>query len=211
MARRNEARVPTSIWRDRGFRSLAAHTQWLYLALLASPELDPGGVMPLLPRRWALLAHGVEEDLNIRGVWALHEVGLVFADHDDQEIFVAGFFESESIGQQPRRVTAAMDAFGLVRSEPLRAFASAELSAQVAAREIRAPRGLRRIVLERDGWACQICGWKPGDPVPAKRDRTLYRGLEIDHVHPKSRGGKDELENFQVLCTTCNASKGATV
>ena len=30
---------------------------------------------------------------------------------------------------------------------------------------------------------------------------------EIDHIHPKSRGGRDDPSNFQILCRSCNASK----
>lgn len=29
-----------------------------------------------------------------------------------------------------------------------------------------------------------------------------------DHIIPKSKGGKDIMENFQVMCTTCNRKKG---
>ena len=33
--------------------------------------------------------------------------------------------------------------------------------------------------------------------------------LEIDHVVPLARGGRNELGNMQILCRLCNASKGA--
>jgi hypothetical protein len=33
--------------------------------------------------------------------------------------------------------------------------------------------------------------------------------FHIDHVHPKSRGGPDKPENFQLLCAKCNMAKGA--
>jgi len=31
--------------------------------------------------------------------------------------------------------------------------------------------------------------------------------LEIDHIHPLSKGGSDELENKQALCQVCNNKK----
>jgi 5-methylcytosine-specific restriction endonuclease McrA len=52
----------------------------------------------------------------------------------------------------------------------------------------------RKNVLRRDGFNCQYCG---------SRDR-----LTVDHVLPKSRGGKDTWENLVAACTSCNNRKG---
>ncbi|NBC15944.1 MAG: HNH endonuclease [Bacteroidetes bacterium] len=52
----------------------------------------------------------------------------------------------------------------------------------------------RKNVLRRDGFRCQYCG---------SRDR-----LTVDHVMPKSRGGKDTWENLVAACTSCNNRKG---
>ena len=35
-----------------------------------------------------------------------------------------------------------------------------------------------------------------------------FGGMSIDHKHPKSKGGTDELNNLQMLCMRCNSSKG---
>ena len=34
------------------------------------------------------------------------------------------------------------------------------------------------------------------------------RNLEIDHIVPKSKGGGDYIENYQLLCGHCNRTKG---
>jgi site-specific DNA-methyltransferase (adenine-specific) len=34
------------------------------------------------------------------------------------------------------------------------------------------------------------------------------RHLEIDHISPKSKGGGDYYENYQLLCGSCNRIKG---
>lgn len=52
----------------------------------------------------------------------------------------------------------------------------------------------RKNVLRRDRMRCQYCNG---------RDR-----LTIDHVIPKSRGGKDTWENLVAACTRCNNRKG---
>jgi rubredoxin len=56
---------------------------------------------------------------------------------------------------------------------------------------------LRFEILKRDDYRCQMCG------VTAKDGATL----EIDHIHPVSKGGTNEADNLQVLCRDCNAGK----
>ena len=53
----------------------------------------------------------------------------------------------------------------------------------------------RRNVLDRDRSTCQYCGYK-GD------------SLTLDHVIPRSRGGKDSWNNLVAACVSCNINKG---
>ena len=59
----------------------------------------------------------------------------------------------------------------------------------------RAVQLTRKNVLRRDRYRCQYCHGRDG--------------LTLDHVFPKSRGGKDTWENLVAACTRCNARKGA--
>jgi diadenosine tetraphosphate (Ap4A) HIT family hydrolase/5-methylcytosine-specific restriction endonuclease McrA len=58
------------------------------------------------------------------------------------------------------------------------------------------PDSLRFLVLKAAGARCQLCG------ITAKE-----RPLDVDHIIPRSRGGKTELANLQALCSKCNRSK----
>ncbi len=58
------------------------------------------------------------------------------------------------------------------------------------------PDSLRFLVLKAAGGRCQLCG------ISAKE-----RPLDVDHIIPRSRGGKTELANLQTLCSKCNRSK----
>lgn len=55
---------------------------------------------------------------------------------------------------------------------------------------------LRFEVFKRDAFTCQYCGKKAPDAV-----------LEVDHIKPVSKGGKDELLNLVTSCFDCNRGK----
>lgn len=59
------------------------------------------------------------------------------------------------------------------------------------------PDDLRYKVLSEAGGRCELCG-------ATKEDSPLH----VDHIIPKSRGGKNEPENLQALCAKCNTTKG---
>ena len=52
----------------------------------------------------------------------------------------------------------------------------------------------RNMIYKRDDYECQYCGTK--------------HNLTIDHVIPRSKGGKDTWDNLVACCTTCNVKKG---
>jgi HNH endonuclease len=57
---------------------------------------------------------------------------------------------------------------------------------------------LRFEIFKRDLFTCQYCGKTPPAVV-----------LELDHIHPVSRGGKDVEENLNTACFECNRGKAA--
>lgn len=60
--------------------------------------------------------------------------------------------------------------------------------------------GLRFKVLTRDNYTCRYCGAKAPDVK-----------LHVDHVVPKSAGGRDELGNLVTACQACNLGKHASL
>jgi 5-methylcytosine-specific restriction endonuclease McrA len=55
----------------------------------------------------------------------------------------------------------------------------------------------RRGILARDHYTCQYC-----------RTAPLRKDLTIDHILPRSRGGKTTWENVVTACNRCNGRKG---
>ena len=55
---------------------------------------------------------------------------------------------------------------------------------------------IRFEVFKRDYFTCQYCG--------AQAPAVL---LHADHIHPRSKGGDDELMNLVTACESCNLGK----
>lgn len=60
----------------------------------------------------------------------------------------------------------------------------------------------RAIVLDRNGFTCQMCGAVAGEPHPYDLSRKTR--LHIGHVIDKSKGGNDEPSNLKAICSVCN-------
>ena len=56
---------------------------------------------------------------------------------------------------------------------------------------------LREYLLFRDQHTCQYCNGQSGDEI-----------LNLDHTHPRARGGSNSVTNLVVSCRRCNEDKG---
>ena len=63
-------------------------------------------------------------------------------------------------------------------------------------RKWRAPRFRRTTMFLRDNWTCQFCGKKITQSL-----------LTVDHVVPRSKGGKTSWKNCVAACKPCNKRK----
>ena len=61
----------------------------------------------------------------------------------------------------------------------------------------------RALVLERDGYTCQMCGLGAGDPDPTSPGRTVR--IVMGHIIDKSDGGEDSQGNLRAICDACNS------
>ena len=55
----------------------------------------------------------------------------------------------------------------------------------------------RKQILVRDDHLCQVC----------LNQGKLTPGNEVDHIIPKAKGGTDDQDNLQTICTDCHKQK----
>lgn len=61
---------------------------------------------------------------------------------------------------------------------------------------------VRSLVLDRNGFTCQMCGAAAGEPHPYDNKRKTR--LHIGHIIDKSQGGSDDPSNLRAVCSVCN-------
>lgn len=60
----------------------------------------------------------------------------------------------------------------------------------------------RALVLDRNGFTCQMCGAAAGENHPFDQNRKTR--LHIGHIIDKSMGGTDNASNLRAICSVCN-------
>lgn len=71
-----------------------------------------------------------------------------------------------------------------------------------AAGSTRAWRRVRLLVLERDGWRCQL-------PADAGAGLCLAWASHVDHITARVHGGTDAPANLRAACARHNLARGA--
>lgn len=66
---------------------------------------------------------------------------------------------------------------------------------------------MRRLVIETYGTTCWLCH----QPIDITLPASHPRGLTLDHVLPRSRGGSHTIDNLRPAHRRCNLSRGANL
>ena len=159
---RSHATIYGTAWSpDSHFRELPAEVQWLYVVLLAQPDLNLCGVMPLIPARWARFAADMDIEKVGDLIHQLEHHGYIVTDPETVELWVRSFMYHDRVFAQPQVAMAAATAFGQVQSPRLRQLV---LDAVPPALRDGWPENLRSIkrdeakkLLEE----CDAASWKP--------------------------------------------------
>ncbi len=162
------------------------------------------------------------ELLKRNGQASVHQIAQAILDKDPTQIEYFSEIVKNMVGRvltKNRGITEKTgDNYRLIGSEHLTSEQTAELlrlcKQKIDAFEAKRgdavwehrKRGHRPIsgsvryeVLSRAKFKCELCGISADE-----------KNIEVDHIFPKSLGGKDDLSNYQALCYSCNAAKRNT-
>lgn len=231
---RTSAVIHTDTWRRPYFRSLSVPAQLTYLIARTCPDTSRCGVTPLLYEKWAGMS-GNTVEMTRSGVTELAARGAVFVDLETSEMFIPDSIRDEGVEKVPSMFERVLRDLAVVRSPQLRQLIVGELA------DFNTPRAVEAVECLRSGIPVpEIATFQnrhaTSDRRHIKRMRGRFAGsaarlklrseidaglhvcpcgatagLQVDHVVPLARGGTNDFANLQVLCASCNNSKGATV
>ena len=122
---------------------------------------------------------------------------------DDEEFEDSGF-NSHLLGKTLNDFVEDLDnqrQLGDIKIKEIKVILLHNKAAKPKRKRTNIPRGLRHEVFKRDGYKCVECG-------ASKEDGAT---LHIDHKIPVAKGGTDELDNLQTLCSDCNLNKSDVI
>ena len=128
------------------------------------------------------------------------KLGYMDVDISDRNIPKFSFIYVSAAGNSSITCDIILDCSNLER---LIAYINSQiqLSSTISYQRALMTKSLRKEIMLRDNYTCQVCG------ISIKDEPHLL--LEIDHIVPLSRGGVTSLNNLQTLCWRCNRKKGA--
>jgi len=127
MAGRQEARVFTSIWKDKDFLNLEEGPQRLYMFLLSQDDLTYAGTMRLWAPRWASKARGLTASIIEDHLKALEAERFIVVDTDTGELLIRTFIRHDRVWKEPNLLKSARSSAELIESPEIRAVLLAEL------------------------------------------------------------------------------------
>lgn len=155
--------------------------------------------------------------LEFGGTSTIRQMALKFLEQDESQILyyedtlkkmpIKVLKKHEIIKQEGNLITLNVSKLTLKEKAELKMICEMKMQEYIAKRGIKIwdyrlldskniPDNLRYRVLKEAKGRCELCGATKDD-----------RPLDVDHIIPRSKGGKTVYENLQVLCSKCNRTK----
>lgn len=146
-----------------------------------------------------------------QATWTRHELSQLLSKSDDYPVLflwveTKKLWRFQGYWYWAEDSIDAEEVFAILTAREIRAKQSidraktiAGMATQPQKNNVRGhiPPDLRQLVWMRDGGRCTMCG--------------SQTELQFDHIIPVSMGGATSEQNLQILCGSCNRSKGSSV
>lgn len=70
---------------------------------------------------------------------------------------------------------------------------------------------VRAIIRMRYNDTCQLCKRRYNTRLADYYPKRYFNRIEIDHIIPLARGGRNHIDNYQLTCKECNREKGMRI
>lgn len=170
---RSQARIHTSVWRDRDFTALPPDVQGVYWMLLSQPDVSAAGVTALNPMRWCNLMGGCDVTDQVD---ELARRGFVVYDEHTGELWIRSFARHDGIINSPKTRAAMWSAWDNILSTELRRRFLEELDGFVVTTEIDGEQLEIEVAEEatRRGWITpsELANTRQNTPPDTPSDRA---------------------------------------
>lgn len=129
---RSEARLKSSIWKDRDFLSLSEGAQRLYFLLLSQHDISLCGTLPYAPPRWAEMSKTSSPESVVEALSELEQYGYIVTDPTTMELAVRSLMRNDNVKPRSKVWGPAMELIESVLSDRIRAVLQAEAARIVA-------------------------------------------------------------------------------
>lgn len=158
--------------------------------------------------------------VELGGIATVRHLAMIFLDNDESQI---QYYEKR-LKEMPIKVLSAHDVISrddelvrlnvknltLEQKAEIKKICEAKIQEYITSRGMKiwdyrlldgfqVPDSVRYQVLKEGGGHCALCGATVNE-----------RPMDVDHIIPRSKGGKTEYSNLQVMCSKCNRSKRNT-
>ncbi len=194
-----ERAFSTDFWGDPFIQDLPPEGKLLMAYLKTSPHANQAGLYKITVSTISFDT-GLDRSSVIKTLPSLSP--NVEWYQEESLVWVKGFLPEQA--KSPKFITAALSNMKNGRIPEEIADEFMEYNTNLLQRENLEPQvslSKRDCVIIRDNFTCQYCRHplSPSDPP------LMY---ELDHINPKSKGGKDNYLNLAASCARCNQKKG---
>lgn len=186
----------TRFWNDPYIQELNFEEKGFYIYLFTNPEVNQAGLYMITTKTIMFQTDLSKETVNRLLKKFVEDQKIVYKNN---LLWVKSFLnhQASTNPNQKKRILKDLNSADNEKIKEEFVQHNPELMADLAELNQIIILSRRQIVAVRDGFTCQYC----------KKEIKQGNDLELDHIIPKTKGGKSTYDNLALACFRCNNEK----